>query len=208
MERTSHDCGLIEATSLKAYFHDELNGILERRHQDFSDDTRAYMVNLLHQFSRSEQCFEWYQERVTLRPLAMLYGEALHARNLHERRQMLRRLGDIALFIAGLFGPSLERKCVGVDYYINMGGSAYDWLSDSLATTHDRSLQSETFRELAQNFEEMVMALDALAATSGMRGNPEFNAIKEQWRALRQQPSPSQPTVRSEATTRTRRTWH
>lgn len=208
MEKACHDRGLIEATSLKAYFHEELNGILDRLHQDLSDDTRAYMVNLLHQFSRSDRFFEWYEERVTLRPLAMLYGEALHARNLHERRQMLRRLGDIALFIAGLFGPSLERKCVGVEYYINMGGSAYDSLSDSLAATRDRSLQSKTFRELAQNFAEMVMALDALAASSGMRGNPEFNAIRDQWRALPKQASLHHATVKREPTSGNPRTWH
>jgi hypothetical protein len=208
VEKACHDRELIEATSLKAYFHEELNGILDRLHQDLSDDTRAYMVNLLHQFSRSDQFYEWYEERVTLRPLAMLYGEALHARNLHERRQMLRRLGDIALFIAGLFGPSLERKCVGVEYYINMGGSAYDWLSDSLSATRDRSLQAQTFREMALNFEEMVMALDALAACSGMRGNPEFNAIKEQWRELPNQPSLQHATVSREPATGNRRTWH
>ena len=58
---------------------------------------------------------------------------------------------------------------VGVDYYIGMGGGAYDWLSDSLATTGDSSLDWRTFRELAENFEEMVFVLDDVAGNSGMR---------------------------------------
>jgi hypothetical protein len=86
---------------------------------------------------------------------------------------MLRRLGDIALFIAGMFSPSLKRKVVGVDYYINMGGGAYDWLSDSLASTGDRSLDWKTFRELAENFQDMVFVLDDFAGNSGMRDAAE-----------------------------------
>ncbi len=182
MERHNRDHSLIEATSLRAYFHEELNGVLERRQAPLSEDTRAYMVNLLYQFSRSDRFFEWYEQRVTLRPLAMLYGEAVHARSLHERRAMLRRLGDIALFIAGVFGPSLKRKPVGIDYYINMGGGAYDWLSDSLASSGEGSLKSQTFHELAENFTDMVMALDEFASTSGMRGDPDLSDLDGQWR--------------------------
>lgn len=182
MVTTTHECTVVEATSLKAYFHDELNDILEKRRTDLSDETRAYMVNLLHHYSRSDRLFEWYEQRVTLRPLAMLYGDAVQARNVHERRAMLRRLGDVALVIAGIFAPSLSRKAVGVDYYINMGGTAYDWLSDSLATTGDRSLSWKTFRELAENFEVMVMALDDFAGSSGMRGNRDLANAYRRWR--------------------------
>ncbi|KAA3623587.1 MAG: hypothetical protein DWQ08_11370 [Proteobacteria bacterium] len=181
MENAITDRTVVEAKSLKAYFHDELNRVLDNQGTEIGDDTRAYLVNLLHHYSRSDRVFEWYEKRVSLRPLAMLYGEALQARNLHERRLMLRRLGDIALFIAGIFSPSLERKPVGVGYYIDMGGSAYEWLSDSLASTRDRSLPSTTFRELAENFEIMVNALDDFAGASGMRGDRELVSLYRKW---------------------------
>lgn len=181
METTSHERSVLEATSLRAYFYQELDAVFEKQAADLSDETRAYMVNLLHHYSRSDEVFEWYEQRITLRPLAMLYGEAVHARNPGERRLMLRRLGDIALFIAGVFSPSLERKPVGVDYYINMGGTAYDWLSDSLAATGDRSLCWKTFRELAENFEAMVSALDLFADTSGLRGNDRAVDLHRKW---------------------------
>jgi len=37
----------------------------------------------------------------------------------------MQRLGDTALFIAGVFADSLNRKLVDVDYYVAMGGTAY-----------------------------------------------------------------------------------
>ncbi len=182
MEMQTQEHELIETTSLKAYFHDEINGVLDRRHASLSEDARAYTVNLMYHFSRADRFFEWYEKRVSLRPLAMLYGEAVHAQSLHERRLMLRRLGDIALFMAGVFGPSLDRKPVGVDYYINMGGGAYDWLSESLAASGEGTLRWQTFHELAENFADMVRALDEFAATSGLRGDPERVALDEEWR--------------------------
>jgi hypothetical protein len=172
---------VIEATSLKQFFHGELETVLGRRDSDLSADGRAYLVNLLLQYSRSEHCFEWYERRLTLRPLAMLYGEAAHAGNLREKRLLLRRLGDIALFIAGMFGPSLERKPVGVDYYIDMGGCAYDWLSDSLSASGGGALSADTFRELARKFEEIVDALDELAGNSGARRQHDLLSLYQRW---------------------------
>ncbi|GJL81269.1 MAG: hypothetical protein DHS20C01_09030 [marine bacterium B5-7] len=163
---------LIETTSLKSYFHDSISTILDKNESDVGDDTRAYLINLLQHFSRSDRFFEWFEQRTTLRPLALLYGEAVQARNVSERRAMLRRLGDVALFVAGIFRPSLERKVVGVDYYINMGGGAYDSLSDSLAHTGKSSLNWQTFKELAGNFETIVDVLDEFAESSGLRGYP------------------------------------
>ncbi len=173
--------GLIEATSLKQYFHAELEGVLERRDSNLSVDARAYLINLLLQYSRSEHCFEWYEKRLTLRPLAMLYGEAVQADSLHERRMLLRRLGDIALFVAGMFGPSLERKAVGLDYYINMGGGAYDWLSESLTRTGAGAPVADTFGELASRFEELVDALDELAGNSCSRRQRDLLTMYGRW---------------------------
>ena len=70
---------------------------------------------------------------------------------------------------------------VGVDYYTNMGGSASDWLSDSLCTTGDHSLCWRTVRELAENFEAMVSALDHFANSSGMQGQKGAVDLLRKW---------------------------
>ena len=121
---------------------------------------------------------------------------------------MLRRLGDIALFIAGLFGPSLERKTVGVDYYINMGGGAYDWLSDSLAATGDRSLSWRTFRELAENFEAMVATLDDFADSSGMRGKVDVIGTEGTAAESGGAPADEKSGLMLEVVCGSERTWH
>ena len=42
---------------------------------------------------------------------------------------MLRKLGDRTLYISGFFGDSLSRKVVDIDYYAQIGGSAYATLA-------------------------------------------------------------------------------
>ena len=189
MEARACDPDLIKATSLKAYFHQELGRLLDRREPGLSQEVRAYLVNLLQQFSRSERFFEWYGERMTLRPLALLYGEAVEAPSLQEKRLLLRRLGDVALFVAGVFAPSLEHKVVGVGYYIDMGCRAYDTLSDSLENTRSRSLGGRTFRELAENFAEMVSVLDEFAEHSGLHGATPADRFALAWKEFRCRPA-------------------
>ena len=54
-----------------------------------------------------------------------MYSDALEEESGEARNQILRRLGDVALFISGVFSRSLKRRVVDVDYYIAMGGGAY-----------------------------------------------------------------------------------
>src|SRR6185503_18735464 len=75
-----------------------------------------------------------------------------------ERRQKLRAIGDTSLYVSGFWGESLEEAAVDVDYYVEMGGSAYSelargghgWTGDPYA---------EVFGELAMNFVRFVGAL-------------------------------------------------
>ena len=60
----------------------------------------------------------------------------------------LRALGDRALFDAGFFGDSLNRKAVGVAYYSEIGTTAYSRLS--------RGTGSGLFYELASRFGDYV----------------------------------------------------
>ncbi len=172
---------VIEATSLQAYFHDSLSDVFKQHDTQLTQEAHAYIVNLLFHFSRSEQVFDWHEKRLTLKPLALLYGEAVHAKSNGERLLLLRRLGDVALFVAGIFGPSLDRKAVGIDYYIDMGGGAYDWLSDNLENGGKHSMSWETFRELAVKFEKLVSALDSFAQNSCLRGDSGLIRLYEKW---------------------------
>ncbi|MFT7531780.1 MAG: hypothetical protein ACI9FD_002807 [Gammaproteobacteria bacterium] len=179
------DNQVIEAANLQEYFKESLCEVLDQRKSKLTVEAEAYMVNLLVHYSRSDRFFELTDNSCTVKPLAMMYGEAVHAASKTERTISLRRLGDVALFIAGIFGPSLTNKAVGINYYISMGGCAYDWLSSDLECSSNHTMPSQTFRELADNFSELVDALDEFAGHSSLRGNRDLITQYEKWQRTR-----------------------
>ena len=60
-------------------------------------------------------------------------------------------MGDMSLYISGFFRESLTKKRISVEYYINMGQSAYQ----SLSEFHE----GELFEELAFRFSDLVGVL-------------------------------------------------
>jgi hypothetical protein len=116
-----------------------------------------------------------------LRPLALLYGEALEAPSHEERNQALKRLGDVALFISGVFADSLNRKLVDVDYYIAMGGKAYSYLSDSSRNTLRWQVLSEVFEELASKFAVFVDILGEVSENAHFNRDVDVMRLYEVW---------------------------
>ena len=181
IDKDSHET-LMTASCVKDYFYHSLNKVCERRSTEASDSSMAYIVNLLCQYVRVDQLFEWNQETgYGLQPLALIYGEAINAPDEQHRISALRRLGDNALFISGLFVTSLVRKPVNVNYYIKMGGGAYGWLSEHLERQHSSSLHPEVFRELSERFADFVGVLDEFADSSSLRSDKDLLRLYEHW---------------------------
>jgi hypothetical protein len=141
----------VAETSLSHYFRQRLAEAAERFDPAPQEDTCWYLGALLDRFGRSEQLFAWEDGRVTLRPLAQLYGDAVEADSERERCMLLQQLGDMALFVGALFPQRWARHGIRRDYFVGMGGAAYDYLSDNarrgrhifaeLATTFPRTLE-------------------------------------------------------------------
>jgi hypothetical protein len=111
------------------------------------EDTCWYLGSLLERLGRSEQLFTYQDERMTIRPLALLYSDAIEASNDRERCLMLQQLGDMALFLGALFPERFARHGLQPGYFIGMGGSAYDYLApcsrkDLPATGSSRAISS------------------------------------------------------------------
>ena len=73
------------------------------------------------------------------------------------REDMLRDVGDHCLIIAGLFPALAERRRVTVDYFIDLGRSAYLDIADA-----GRSAYAGLFAQLAHSYEELVRTLRAV----------------------------------------------
>ena len=120
---TAIDSTLITTTSVREYFHDTLTAAARNQDVDLGEATTAYVINLLTAYSHATALVPVSDEGQHHKPLALIYAEAIEAGSDEQRNQALQRLGDLALFIAGIFTDSLNRKLVDVDYYIGMGES-------------------------------------------------------------------------------------
>jgi hypothetical protein len=167
--------------SLREYFHGELNDALKNQRINAEHETVHYLTNLLTVFTRSEALFDHTENGVQLKPLALTYGEALNENRTAERTRLLQKLGDTALFIAGVFADSLKTRLVDVDYYIAMGGSAYSSLSDSMRGYRAVSGAAFLFEELTHKFTDFVDVLNEVSERSRLADDRDVLRTYELW---------------------------
>jgi hypothetical protein len=165
----------ITETSLSSYFSERLTRYARRFRPPPHEDTCWYLGSLLERFCRNEQLFTYQDGHMTLRPLALLYSDAIQANNSRERCLMLQQLGDMALFLGALFPERLTRHGIQQDYFIGMGGSAYDYLADNARANR------HIFAELANTFPRMLeMVANACSRTQHLT-TEEVLALYQRW---------------------------
>ncbi len=172
---------VIATRNLQGFFQDSVLAALGRHQVHASEETVVYLVHLLTRFTRAECFFEWSHQGPSLSPLASLYGEALQSQTAEQRRIALQRLGDVALFVTGLFADSLRRKLVDVGYYIAMGETAYATLGQSQEDSTRGRVHSEIFNELSAQFGAFVDVLADLGDNSGPDNNEDVIKLYEAW---------------------------
>lgn len=162
--------------SLQEFFKDSVEQAMEHQRVEADDLTAYYVVNLLTLFGRSEQLYEPLAGSIGLRPLALVLADAIEARDREERHHALQRVGDISLFVAGFLSDSLARRVVDVDYYVQMGGTAYGSLAESVRGTARGRAFGGVFAELAEKFQGFV---DVLAEVrDGARGKDHEDLLR------------------------------
>jgi len=174
---------VLPVANLREFFHEALQGALERQHLSVEEQTEHYVVNLLTLFARSDALYEkspGSDQGARLKPLVVMLTEALEAPSTTDRNRGLQRLGDVSLFIAGFFAQSFARKLIDIDYHIAMGGRAYSTLADSLARTRGRVL-GQVFAELAEKFQPMVDALNEISETAYKHTDSDILRLYEIW---------------------------
>ena len=167
---------ILSSQSIRDFFRDLLSRAIENQRAQVQPFTELYLVNLLHEFLASEALYvqaedgSWHQK-----PLAFLLKEALEEAG-PARLRMLRRLGDTSLFISGFFPDSLARRSslVDVDYYIAMGGRAYDAVARQAA---ERGL----WEELAEKFRLLVDLLNEVSERTLASTDAGLLRLYERW---------------------------
>ena len=187
MVNVEHQLKPLTESSLRSFFHDSLNRAISNQQVAADEATVWYLTNLLTVYARTEHLFDETQDGRALTPLAALYALAAEAGSEAERRLLLQRLGDVALFISGLFsGLFVRRRClVDVDYYIAMGGNAYGYLSDkSTTSTREKSLAT-IFRQLSNEFVRFVDVLAEVGENAPGSDNRDVLRMHELWSRTR-----------------------
>lgn len=172
---------LITGTNIREFFRDSITAAMTNQSIDADEHTVHYVVNLLSAFSRSDRLYEQTAHGPALKPLALMYADAVHARSAREREAALQRLGDVSLFMAGFFANALARKLVDLDYYIAMGGNAYSSLSDGCPATRRSRALAQIFQELAEKFTDFVDVLAEISEAGKLSSDRDILRLYEIW---------------------------
>ena len=171
---------VMHVRNLQDYFRASISEVVARQQVDIGPHAAYYVVNMLTIFSRSDEFYEDDGESYGLRPLALMLADAASADSMEQRSQLLQRIGDVALFVAGFFSDGLASRVVDVDYYIHMGGNAYGSLSDEVRGTFRGNAFAGVYRELAVKFQLLVDVLNEIS--DGPRGDTDLLRTYEVWR--------------------------
>ena len=179
----THSARVLTEPNARKFFQDAVLSAVANQNVCASNETVCYIVNLLTCYVRAERLFEPTADGPAIKPLALLYADALEAPTVSGRDTSLKRLGDVALFISGLFSHSLGKSLVDVDYYIQMGGNAYGFLAESERTARDTSALKTVFLELSDQFAIFVDVLAEVGDEGRLNNSTDIMRLYEIWQS-------------------------
>ena len=153
------------------YFKELVDVALSHQRLNTQELTAYYVVQLLASFLQRPLTDDTRDDA----PLAVRLAQALESGGVRQRGT-LKEIGDVALFVSGFFSDSLNRKLVDVDYYVSIGGCAYNALSRVETDTF-----SPVFAELGEKFVGFVDVLSEVSERTSCTSNSDLLRLYEKW---------------------------
>jgi hypothetical protein len=153
------------------YFKELVDVALSHQRLNTQELTAYYVVQLLASFLQRPLTDDTRDDT----PLAVRLAQALESGGARQR-VTLKEIGDVALFVSGFFSDSLNRKLVDVDYYVSIGGRAYNVLSRVETDTF-----SPVFAELGEKFVGFVDVLSEISERTSCASNSDLLRLYEKW---------------------------
>jgi hypothetical protein len=170
--------------SLEAFFQGEVDRAFKAEGLPSGGPAEGYLVQLLATYAA---------QPIEDRPLGVRLIQALEA-SPRERRSCLREIGDTSLFLSGFWGDSLGGKLIDVDYYVDLGGTAYrelardrDWPRGANGRErddqqHGARATGDVFAELAAHFGRFVGVLMTIShRTTRARSDRDIVRLYDRW---------------------------
>lgn len=168
--------------NMREYFRESLQTSMRTTRTHLSDTAQAYLVNLLAEFARAERAFAGSdQGGPVFVDLLVRAQESEGEGETHEALKLYKHMGDSTLYLSGFFSESVEKRG-NVDYYVSLGGSAYDAVARLMRPTAASS--SALFAELAHRFKQLVDLLEAMSLhgdKSQKKGDAAVLALVERY---------------------------
>lgn len=155
------------------YFHAAVSGAVSTLKVEVSEHAQSYLVRLLGHFISTENFFPTDSAGRPAETLTQQLANALEEENAEARALRLRQMGDFSLYVAGFFTNSLSRKLVDVDYYIGMGGAAYENVARL-----ERTDKAILFTELSRKFPKFVEILSQISEETGFQPNNSQDLLR------------------------------
>lgn len=144
-------------------------------------EVEFYVVNLLCDFI-TPQKFEdesGTTQDVLGTPLAFMLQRAFESESEEQKLNLLKKLGDTSLYVAGYFQDYFNRKTFDIGYYIDVGSQAYE-----LASRINRpraNLKSEVFANLSENFPQFVDLFAEISEDICPQDHKDVLAVYDRW---------------------------
>lgn len=162
--------------SPQEYFQTAVNEACEKRGFKTFPLAKGYLADLLQFYVPAANLFDEVDSSGK-RTRATLAETFLKAQNSEAsvRNELMKKLADRSLYIAGFFGDSLQRKLIDVDYYIDMGGMAYG----ALAASVKEDTTAKVYSDYAHRFLDYVEVLTHISSRSALQNEENLMRLFE-----------------------------
>ena len=166
--------------SPQEHFSELLNEACEKRRVQILPHSHAYLINLLQHYIDSKKLFSPFilseSEEKPPETFAELYLFALNSEE-PKNREIMRILAERSLYLSGFFAEGLSNKAVDIDYYMNIGASAYSNLS---AWTRESSV-ADLYKILGKNFDQYAALISYISEKSALQSEANILNLYERY---------------------------
>jgi len=150
---------LVTTCSTREYFREALAEAMRTTRIDLTEYAQVYIVHMLAEFTRADHVYG-ASEAGESTALALMLSDAENA-SPEAAAKIYKHMGDSSLYHSGFFTESVQREMVSVDYYVAMGGRAYQSLSGLVRYT--KATAAVLYDELSARFEDLVALLSKMS---------------------------------------------
>lgn len=173
---------------MDTFFQEEVLAVAQKQGLKVSPFATQYLARVLAKFANADSYLPTVvkatgESQREVPKLALLWLNSI-TQNPTDQYFQLQFLGDFALFTSGFFGDRIKSSVVDLDYYVAMGGQAYQ-RAGQLRETIASENALNVFFELSTGFAEFVEVFAEISDQSLLANDQSLLKLYEKWLASR-----------------------